>query len=226
MAETPETYLAFKERHSRLVCECSSALRSFSSAPTSIFETSFGIESDVEAFARDCVFRAAQLTSDTDLLLGEDRLLGAAASSRSALETSATLSLFFNRFKLAVSSGQKEDLRRIIATFVLSSHEFSEEFAIKAPNVMDAVRFIDKERRGVFSAYCVLCEFVHPNWSGRSFSLVPNRTNGAELNLRRLVVAATIAATETALVIGHYMDFVAYIKSNRKNLHNTLLFAR
>jgi hypothetical protein len=226
MIETPESYLDFKVNHSNLVFECSRVLHRFSTEPVSIFETNFGIEPDVEVFARDSVFRAAQLTSDTELLLSEDRLLGAAASSRSALETSAMLSLFFGKFKVAVSSGRKVELRRLISAFVLSSHEFSEDFAIKAPNVMDAVRFVDKEQKGIFSAYCVLCEFVHPNWSGRSFSLLPNRNDRAELNSRRLVVAATIAATATVSVIEHYTDFAGYIKGNRKNLQNTLLFAR
>jgi hypothetical protein len=189
-----------------------------------MFETRIGIESHIERFVKDSLFRAAQLAQDTELLLTSGRELGAASTARSVLETAGTLMYFFHKFKGAVASGDRGELRKLVSTFLLSSHEFSEEFSRKAPNVMDAIRYTDRRQKSALNAYCVLCEAVHPNWCGRVVVSASEQSDVKENNLRRLMVAISICVMTSSLMRDDYIDFVDFMKKNRKNFKNALLF--
>jgi hypothetical protein len=61
---------------------------------------------------------------------------------------------------------EKEKLRITVKRHFFASREFLEKIEGKSPHVADGIRFLDKHDPGMIKIYDILCEAVHPNWSG------------------------------------------------------------
>jgi hypothetical protein len=183
-----------------------------------------GFEADVEQYVERNILRASALLDDTALLVNGERLLGAAASMRASLETIVVLVDFFRRFKSAVKRVDGGEIKRVLGSYIFASLEFSEVSQQKTPNVMDAIRAADKRRNGMIAVYSILCETVHPNWSGRIQEGSATDINWYGATVQRLIVAMAISASFSTILVRDLDDFSGFVRSNRKNVRNAILF--
>ncbi|WP_152614053.1 MULTISPECIES: hypothetical protein [unclassified Leisingera] len=186
--------------------------------------TDLGIEADVEQYVERNLMRVSALLDDTAVLVGDGRLLGAAASARAGLETMAVLADFFRKFKSAVKRVDGDEIKRVLSSYIFASLEFSGLSQQKTPNVMDAVRNSEKMQNGMMAVYGVLCEAVHPNWSGRIQESNDVEVNWYSATAQRLVVAISISASFSTVLIGDLEEFFRFTRTNRRNLQNAILF--
>jgi hypothetical protein len=200
------------------------SLTNFTVSDQIIWNSAHGFESEVNSFIDRSLVRISVLLDDTSALVVEDRLLGAAATARASLETMAVIVEFFRRFKSAVKIGNGDEVRRVLGAFIFASVEFSDVSGQKTPNVMDAIRNADKQQAGALRVYGILCEVVHPNWSGRLHEGRDKNITWNAAAVQRLIVAISITASFADVVVREFSGFGEFVQVNRKNIKNAIFF--
>lgn len=186
--------------------------------------TDIGVERDIEKFVDRNTARITALLDDTTLLLSGGRLLGAAATARAGLETVAIVVEFFRRLKASIQRSNGDDIRGILSSFIFASFEFSDVSQQKTPNIMDAIRSAEKRQTGLLRVYSILCETVHPNWSGRIHYAESGIVDWSDATVQRLMVAIAISASFGSVLEGELRSFQEFVSANRKNFRNAILF--
>ena len=121
----------------------------------------------ITEFSGGSVLRFCALIDDVVHLSGEGRALAVSMCARGAVETAGILAEFRRKFQNALDPFDDTDVVFISRNFVFASKGFGASREIATPHVLNGVRALDRECSGVFSAYEILCETVHPNWAGR-----------------------------------------------------------
>jgi hypothetical protein len=110
--------------------------------------------------------RVAELGDDADQTLQRGRVITACMAARGILESVGTYVDFVDKIVKFRESADKEKLRATVKKHFFASREFLEQLEGKPPHVADGIRFLDKHGPGTTKIYDILCEAVHPNWSG------------------------------------------------------------
>ena len=213
-----------KERCLQLISDARSRLSGFSFSSDLEWELSLGVGSDIESYVDENVTRIMVLLEDTELLLERDRVIGAVLTSRACLETMGMVVEFFRRFRAAVSRTDGTEIRKILFSFIFASREFNDVSLVKAPNVMDAIRYADRKQTGIFDAYGVLCESTHPNWSGKLEFGEGGNLNWENANVCRIFVAVAIACAFFYVLEEELLSFQAFITKNGTKLRDSIFF--
>ena len=127
-----------------------------------------GVEGLIYDYLVGSLYRITNLTRDTLELLEGYRPLSASMTARGVFETVGILSEFIRQINAAMSSEDIASVVKVIRNYNFASKEFEEDVSIKTPHVLDGIRKLDKKVKGVVRCYDILCEVVHPNWSGRN----------------------------------------------------------
>lgn len=212
------------DRCKQIVSSAASIMSENSGSGRFAWGSELRFEADVEQYIERNFMRISSLLDDTSMLVGNGRLLGAAASARASLETMAVLVDFFRKFKSAVKKVNGDEIKKVLGSYIFASFEFSGFSLQKTPNVMDAVRNSEKMQSGMMAVYEVLCEAVHPNWSGRIQERRGLDVNWHDATIQRIVVAVAISASFSTVLLREFNEFLEFIITNRKNLQNAILF--
>lgn len=213
-----------QENLSAIVSSIKSHLEPLCISGPILWTTKIGFEADVDRFLLKNLDRIIVLIEDTEALISQDRVLGASATARAALETFAVLHEFIRRFQAAIQRRDGTGVQKTMEAFIFATVEFDSVTEAKTPNIMDALRNADKNTKGVLKAYEVLCEAVHPNWSCRLHYHNNQDLDWDDATLQRLAVAVAFAAKCSASTAEILDGFQSFVSSNRKNIENAILF--
>lgn len=208
----------------QIIARAGDSLASWSFSETLDWKTNVGIERDIEQFVDRNLVRVSALLDDTAVLLSDGRILGAAATSRAALETMAVVVEFFRKLQAAVKRADGGGIKSILSSFIFASFEFSEVSLQKTPNIMDAIRNAEKRQAGILPVYSILCEAVHPNWSGRIGHVLGEDIDWENATVQRLILSMAISASFSRVIDGDLRSFQEFVVKNRKNFSKAILF--
>jgi hypothetical protein len=122
--------------------------------------------------------RLSELGQDADASLQRGRVITACMAARGMLETSGTFVDFVEKVIKLRDSLDKDKLRLTVKRHFFASREFQQHLGGKSPHVADGLRCLDKQSTGTLKIYDILCEAVHPNWSGTAgLSLLGDETS-------------------------------------------------
>jgi hypothetical protein len=139
--------------------------------------------------------RLNELGEDADTSLQRGRVITACMAARGIMETSGTFVDFVEKVTKLRESNDKDKLRLTVKRHFFASKEFQQHLEGKSPHVADGLRCLDKQHPGVIRIYDVLCEAVHPNWSGTAaLSSLGDETSPVYLRLAFAVYASEVAA--------------------------------
>ena len=204
------------------ISNAGNVLKAYSLSERLEWKTDVGIEGDVGQFVDRNLVRVASLLDDTSILMASGRILGATTTARASLETMAIVVEFFRKFKAAVKRSDGTDIKNLLGSFIFASLEFGDLSQKKTPNIMDALRSAEKRQSGILNVYGILCEAVHPNWSGRIQYSSDGSLDWRDANVQRLMLAMTIGASFSNVLQEDLLTFQEFVTNNRKNLRNAI----
>ena len=151
-----------------------------------------------------------------------NRILSSAMVARSGLEVLCTLIEFYRKIKASLQRQDLNNFKTTLRNFSFANLEFSENVEISPPNVMNAIRTVDKIQPLTMQIYTTLCECVHPNWSG--LSVVDDSKNVNENPVTaRLFLAIVNSINLLKFVFDATLDFDLFMVQNAKNYKAMLL---
>lgn len=121
----------------------------------------------VAEFCEGSTSRFCVLVDDVVHLFRDRRVLAISMCARGAVETAGILAEFRRKFQNALDPVDETEVVSVARNFLFASKEFGASREVATPHVLNGVRALDRDCSGVFNAYEILCESVHPNWAGR-----------------------------------------------------------
>lgn len=165
--------------------------------------------------------RIFSLYEDTIFLLKNNRILSASITARSLFEGICVLMEFLRKIRASIQKGIYKNFKNTLVKFTFASREFeSGEFG-SLPNVMDAIRSSEKLIKNTSMIYGILCEAVHPNWTGRVVLKI-NQIENDPVTLR-LYLSILSLSTFLKECMHQILDFDNFINQNKRSIKRMLL---
>lgn len=176
---------------------------------------------EIDNYIVSSLERIFVLYEDTVLLIGKYRILSASITARSLFEAICMLIEFYRKIQASVQRRDLETFRSTITNFSFASQEFGNEVSVSLPNVMNAVRSSDKKFKNSLIIYGVLCEAVHPNWTGRATVDNVTQIQNDPVTLRLYISIMAISSHLNGCML-ETNNLDEFLGKNKKNIEKML----